>query len=160
MVQYGMSMCVLGMAAELQTDRVAVNALWPRTGMFRVKVANVYLRTHHSPLLSYPSVSVFSFLRAGISTAAIEFIAGSDALNSCRVPAIVADAAAYVLAQPSDITGQFFIDDTVLTTLGGMQPHDLERYAVKPGTPLMIDFFLDDSEQPEKSDAKRLRSKL
>ena len=29
--KYGMSMCVLGMAAELREEGIAVNALWPRT---------------------------------------------------------------------------------------------------------------------------------
>lgn len=29
--KYGMSLCVLGMAEEFRKDRVAVNALWPRT---------------------------------------------------------------------------------------------------------------------------------
>jgi len=29
--KYGMSMCVLGMAAEFKRDGIAVNALWPRT---------------------------------------------------------------------------------------------------------------------------------
>jgi len=32
MAKYGMSMCVLGMAAELKPYNIAVNALWPRTG--------------------------------------------------------------------------------------------------------------------------------
>jgi citronellol/citronellal dehydrogenase len=31
MAKYGMSMCVLGMAAELRERGIAVNALWPRT---------------------------------------------------------------------------------------------------------------------------------
>ena len=31
MAKYGMSMCVLGMAAEFKRDGIAVNALWPRT---------------------------------------------------------------------------------------------------------------------------------
>jgi citronellol/citronellal dehydrogenase len=31
--KYGMSMCTLGMAAELKDDGVAVNALWPRVGV-------------------------------------------------------------------------------------------------------------------------------
>jgi citronellol/citronellal dehydrogenase len=31
MAKYGMSMCVLGMAAEFAEDGIAVNALWPRT---------------------------------------------------------------------------------------------------------------------------------
>lgn len=29
--KYGMSMCVLGMSGEFRKDRIAVNALWPRT---------------------------------------------------------------------------------------------------------------------------------
>ncbi|MGE0596532.1 MAG: SDR family oxidoreductase [Hyphomonadaceae bacterium] len=33
MAKYGMSMCVLGMAEEFRDDGVAVNALWPRTGI-------------------------------------------------------------------------------------------------------------------------------
>lgn len=33
MAKYGMSMCVLGMAAEFADEGVAVNALWPRTGI-------------------------------------------------------------------------------------------------------------------------------
>jgi len=31
--KYGMSMCVLGMAAEFAADGIAVNALWPRTAI-------------------------------------------------------------------------------------------------------------------------------
>lgn len=33
MAKYGMSMCVLGMAAEFKEQGVAVNALWPRTAI-------------------------------------------------------------------------------------------------------------------------------
>jgi len=33
MAKYGMSLCVLGMAEEFRADGVAVNALWPRTGI-------------------------------------------------------------------------------------------------------------------------------
>jgi citronellol/citronellal dehydrogenase len=33
MAKYGMSMCVLGMAAELAADGIAVNALWPATAI-------------------------------------------------------------------------------------------------------------------------------
>lgn len=31
MAKYGMSMCVLGMAEEFKSEKIAVNALWPRT---------------------------------------------------------------------------------------------------------------------------------
>jgi citronellol/citronellal dehydrogenase len=33
MAKYGMSMCVLGMAEEFRRDGIAVNALWPQTGI-------------------------------------------------------------------------------------------------------------------------------
>ena len=33
MAKYGMSMCVLGMAEEFKDDGIAVNALWPQTGV-------------------------------------------------------------------------------------------------------------------------------
>lgn len=41
MAKYGMSMCVLGMAGELASSGVAVNALWPRTAIWTAAVENV-----------------------------------------------------------------------------------------------------------------------
>ncbi len=41
MAKFGMSMCVLGMAAEFRRDRVAVNALWPRTMIATAAVRNL-----------------------------------------------------------------------------------------------------------------------
>lgn len=38
MAKYGMSMCVLGMAEEFKKDGIAVNALWPKTGMYEDEV--------------------------------------------------------------------------------------------------------------------------
>ena len=40
MAKYGMSMCVLGMAAEFE-GRIAVNALWPRTSIATAAVNNL-----------------------------------------------------------------------------------------------------------------------
>jgi citronellol/citronellal dehydrogenase len=39
--KYGMSMCVLGMAAEFKSDGIAVNALWPRTTIATAAVNNL-----------------------------------------------------------------------------------------------------------------------
>jgi citronellol/citronellal dehydrogenase len=39
--KYGMSLCVLGLAAELKKDGIAVNALWPRTAIATAAVKNV-----------------------------------------------------------------------------------------------------------------------
>ncbi len=41
MAKYGMSMCVLGMSAELEKKGIAVNALWPRTGIATAAVRNL-----------------------------------------------------------------------------------------------------------------------
>lgn len=41
MAKFGMSMCVLGMAAELARDGIAVNALWPRTTIATAAIQNL-----------------------------------------------------------------------------------------------------------------------
>ncbi len=41
MAKFGMSMCVLGMAGELERDGIAVNALWPRTTIATSAIKNL-----------------------------------------------------------------------------------------------------------------------
>jgi citronellol/citronellal dehydrogenase len=41
MAKFGMSMCVLGLSAELKSSGVAVNALWPRTTIATAAVGNL-----------------------------------------------------------------------------------------------------------------------
>ena len=41
MAKFGMSMCVLGMAEELKSRGIAVNALWPRTTIATAAVKNL-----------------------------------------------------------------------------------------------------------------------
>jgi citronellol/citronellal dehydrogenase len=41
MAKFGMSMCVLGMAEELKSEGIAVNALWPRTAIATAAVRNL-----------------------------------------------------------------------------------------------------------------------
>ena len=41
MSKFGMSMCVLGMAAELADEGIAVNALWPRTTIATAAIQNI-----------------------------------------------------------------------------------------------------------------------
>ena len=108
MAKYGMSMCVLGMAAEFRADGIGVNALWPRSV---------------------------------IATAAVAMIPGAAGeTDRMRRPEIVADAAIAILDRDArTTTGRFFIDEEVLAEAGIA---DLERYAIKPGTPLLPDLFL------------------
>ena len=80
--------------------------------------------------------------RSAIDTAAVRFELGGEAMiKHCRKPEIVADAAHAILTRPSrECSGNFFVDDEVLATEGVT---DLAPYAVQPGTPLLLDFFLD-----------------
>jgi citronellol/citronellal dehydrogenase len=39
--KFGMSLCVLGLAEELRSDGIAVNALWPRTTIATAAIANI-----------------------------------------------------------------------------------------------------------------------
>ena len=79
--------------------------------------------------------------RTGIATAAIRNVLGGDeGMKACCKPEIMADAAHAIFVRPAKgCTGNFFIDDEVLTAEGVT---DFEQYAVSPGTPLMPDFFV------------------
>ena len=79
--------------------------------------------------------------RTAIDTAALQMIPGIDTAT-CRTPEILADAAYVILNRVSkDCTGNFFVDDEVLASVGVT---DLEKYSVVPGTTdFLLDFFLD-----------------
>ena len=79
--------------------------------------------------------------RTAIATAAIRNLLGGDAaLARCRKPDIMADAAHWILTQdPNRVSGQFFIDDEVLSAAG---TSDLSGYAVDPDAELLPDFFV------------------
>lgn len=76
-----------------------------------------------------------------IATAAVaNLLGGEEMMKGSRKPEIVADAAYWILTQPSrQCTGNFFIDVDVLQR-DGVQ--DLSQYAVEPGHELSPDFFL------------------
>jgi citronellol/citronellal dehydrogenase len=79
--------------------------------------------------------------RTVIATAALAMLGGRIRPEQCRTPAILADAAHSILTRDiRSCTGNFFIDEEVLTQAGIT---DFGRYAVQPGTPLFPDLFLD-----------------
>jgi citronellol/citronellal dehydrogenase len=80
--------------------------------------------------------------KTAIDTEAIRLIAGQAARTKTRSPAIMADAAHWVLTQPSRVvTGQFLIDEEVLRSAGVT---DLSRYRDPEvrDEDLMPDFFV------------------
>ena len=79
--------------------------------------------------------------RTVIATAAVQNLLGGDgSMAGSRKPEIMGDAAHVILTRPSrECTGNFFVDDEVLASAG---VKDLDKYATKPGTPLIPDFFI------------------
>jgi len=76
-----------------------------------------------------------------IATAALQMLGDKEIYNRSRKPEIVADAAYWILTQPSrQCTGNFFIDETVLRDNGIT---DFSSYVVVPGHSLGRDYFLD-----------------
>ena len=78
-----------------------------------------------------------------IATAAISnVVAGNIAFPHCRKPDIMADAAAVILSKDArEFTGQFCIDDVLLSSEGVT---DFSAYRVDPAKPLWSDFFVPD----------------
>lgn len=77
--------------------------------------------------------------RTAIDTAALAMIPGIDT-DFCRKPEIIADSA-YVILTGTGKSGNFFIDDEVLASVGIT---DLDKYSVVPGTTdFLLDFFID-----------------
>jgi len=75
-----------------------------------------------------------------IATAAIQVHFPPEMIRASRKPAIVADAAYYILSRPArDATGQFYIDEEVLLA---EQVSDLSVYAVDASVPSQPDLFL------------------
>jgi citronellol/citronellal dehydrogenase len=79
--------------------------------------------------------------RTVIDTAAVRnLLGGADVARRGRKPEIMADAAHWVLTQPSrECTGNFFVDDAVLSSAGET---DFAKYAVDPSAQLLPDFFV------------------
>lgn len=77
-----------------------------------------------------------------IRTAAIENLFPPELLVKCRKPSIVADAALWIVTQPSrEVTGQFLIDEVALKKSGMT---DFDQYGFESGQALMTDLFLED----------------
>jgi citronellol/citronellal dehydrogenase len=79
--------------------------------------------------------------RTAIATAAVQNLLGGDeTMRHSRSPDIMADAAYEIFVRPSrQFTGNFFIDDEVLKSIGVT---DLSKYNMVPDAELWPDFFV------------------
>jgi len=78
--------------------------------------------------------------KTAIATAAVQNLLGGEAaIQRCRLPEIMADAAYEILTRDSrECTGTFFIDEDLVVAAG----KELDDYVVTPGGELLGDFFL------------------
>jgi citronellol/citronellal dehydrogenase len=78
--------------------------------------------------------------RTVIATAAVQNLLGGDeTMKGARSPEIMADAAYWILTQPSrEVTGNFFIDEEALKRAG---VSNFDKYQMVPGAKLIPDFF-------------------
>ena len=80
--------------------------------------------------------------RTTIATAAVRnLLGGEEVIKGSRSPEIMADAAHIIFnKKASDNSGNFYVDDEVLASVGIT---DLSKYAIMPGATLFPDFFVD-----------------
>ena len=88
MSKYGMSMCTLGMAAELAQHGIAVNSLWPRTTIATAAIA-----------VNFPQAILQASRKPAIVADAAYVIMNRD-------------------SRSAGATGNFYIDETVLREAG------------------------------------------
>ncbi|HEY6923020.1 MAG TPA: NAD(P)-dependent oxidoreductase [Steroidobacteraceae bacterium] len=112
LAKYGMSLCVLGLAGELRSRGIAVNALWPRT-VIATAALQVAMGGHDNA-----------------------------ERRRVRRPEIVADAAHVILTKDSrEFTGNFCIDDEILRAAGETDFSQYRDPGVREDE-LLPDFFL------------------
>eukprot|EP01006_Ploeotia_vitrea_P009499 TRINITY_DN22383_c0_g1_i3.p1 TRINITY_DN22383_c0_g1~~TRINITY_DN22383_c0_g1_i3.p1 ORF type:complete len:331 (+),score=149.18 TRINITY_DN22383_c0_g1_i3:10-1002(+) len=88
MAKYGMSMCALGMAGELEQDGVAVNTLWPRTTIATAAVNNLLggsdmMRTSRTAEIM--ADAAFEILRRDARKVSGQFFVDETVLRACGV---------------------------------------------------------------------------
>lgn len=93
--------------------------------------------------------------RTAVHTAAVENVFGEKFVRKSRKPEVVADAAHWILTQPTPAcSGNFFVDDDVLEKAGVV---DLDAYSVVPGEQLAPDFFVNPKAKTEEERREMLR---
>ena len=108
MAKYGMSLCVLGMSAELAEKGIAVNALWPRTAIATSAVRNLLggeemiRRSRRPEIMADAAVAV---LRRNSREATGNFYIDDEVLREEGVT----DLEAYSVEPGADLLPDFFL---------------------------------------------------
>ena len=111
MAKYGMSMCVLGMAAEF-AGKVAFNALWPRTAIDTAAVRNLLGGDSMASRSRTPEIlsdAAYFILQRDAKTATGNFYIDDEVLRSEGI----SDLGHYAVTagmKDEDLVGDFFVD--------------------------------------------------
>ncbi len=108
MAKYGMSMCVLGMAAEFREQGVAVNALWPRTAIATAAVRNLLGGDETMRRCRTPEImadAAHAILTRPSRTCTGNFFIDEDVLRSAGVT----DFTPYAIDASAELLPDFFI---------------------------------------------------
>ena len=109
MAKFGMSMCVLGMSAEFKKDRIAVNALWPKTAIATAAVQNLLGGDEAMRRCRQPSIvadAAHAILVRNSQTCTGNFFVDEDVLGDAGV----VDFDSYRVSTDGDLMGDFFLE--------------------------------------------------
>ncbi|XP_039287045.1 hydroxysteroid dehydrogenase-like protein 2 isoform X2 [Nilaparvata lugens] len=112
MAKYGMSMCVLGMAEEFRSDKIAVNALWPKTA---IHTAAIEMLTgpesgRHSRKPEIVADAAYAILCKDPTTATGNFFIDEDVLRQEGLTQAQIDAYACDPSNNANLMPDFFLD--------------------------------------------------
>ena len=106
--KYGMSLCVLGMAAEFRSAGIAVNALWPKTAIATAAVANLLGGQAVVERSRKPSIvadAAHHILTQAARTLTGHFLIDEDVLRS----AVVTDFDQYAVEPGAELIPDLFL---------------------------------------------------
>ena len=109
MSKYGMSMCVLGMAKEFAADGIAVNGLWPQTGIATAAIENVLGGPQMLKFCRKPAIvadAAYAILTRDSHDCTGNFFIDEEVLRQSGV----VDFDAYAVEPGNDLLPDFFLD--------------------------------------------------
>ncbi len=109
MAKYGMSMCVLGHAAEFKSKGIAVNALWPRTAIDTAAIRNVVLGPEGANRCRKPEIMADA-AHAILTRDARECTGNFFIDDEVLAEAGVTDFDQYAVDPGQDLMPDFFVD--------------------------------------------------
>jgi len=107
--KYGMSMCTLGLAAELADDGIAANSLWPRTAIATAAVQNLMggdAAVAHARRPEIVADAAFEILRRPSRECTGNFFVDDEVLAEAGV----ADLSRYSFVEGADLWGDIFLE--------------------------------------------------